>query len=75
MTTLTPVQYIDDASIRNKEWSLYSGIFNHEDITLIERHFLELLHWKLALSEPELFINVVNLSGLINGQTKLLSPV
>ncbi|KAJ7481012.1 hypothetical protein B0H11DRAFT_1229735 [Mycena galericulata] len=47
-------KYTNDSTLRNVHWALCSGVFGKGDIGRIEREFLAVLDWDLAVSEADL---------------------
>ena len=47
-------KYTNDTTLKNSHWSIATGLFGKQDIGRIEREFLEVLDWELAVSESDL---------------------
>ncbi|PCH37634.1 hypothetical protein WOLCODRAFT_135755 [Wolfiporia cocos MD-104 SS10] len=47
-------KYTNDSTLKNVHWGMCSGVFGKRDIGRIEREFLDVLDWELAISEPDL---------------------
>lgn len=47
-------KYTTDFPLKNGHWSAATGIFGKKDVGRIEREFLKVLDWNLAISENEI---------------------
>ncbi|KAF7296985.1 Cyclin N-terminal domain-containing protein [Mycena indigotica] len=47
-------KYTNDSTLRNSHWALCTGVFGKGDVGRIEREFLEVLDWELAIKEADL---------------------
>ena len=47
-------KYTNDSTLKNRHWSISTGLFGKRDIGRIEREFLDVLDWKLAVSESDI---------------------
>ncbi|KAF7291390.1 Cyclin N-terminal domain-containing protein [Mycena indigotica] len=47
-------KYTNDSTLRNIHWALCTGVFGRRDVGRIEREFLEVLDWELAINEADL---------------------
>ena len=47
-------KYTNDSSPRNGRWAIATGLFGKRDVARIEREFLEVLQWELAISESDI---------------------
>ncbi|KAJ7641915.1 hypothetical protein FB45DRAFT_901340 [Roridomyces roridus] len=47
-------KYTNDSSLRNTHWAMSTGVFGRRDIGRIEREFLDLLKWRLRVTERDL---------------------
>ena len=47
-------QYLNDSTLKNVHWALCTDIFSKHDIGHIERKYLEVVSFKLGLSEADL---------------------
>ena len=47
-------KYTNDSTLRNGHWAIATGLFGKRDIGRIEREFLDVLDWELAVSEPDI---------------------
>jgi len=46
-------KYLNDSTLKNVHWSLCTGLFNKRDVGRIEREFLDVLDFELAVSEGD----------------------
>jgi len=51
---IVATKYLNDSSPKNFHWSVLTGIFGARDIGTIEREFLGVLDWDLAISEANI---------------------
>ena len=51
---ITASKYTNDASLRNPKWSEATRRFGKNDINRIEREFLDVLDWRLGISESDI---------------------
>ncbi|KAJ7764393.1 hypothetical protein B0H16DRAFT_1368223, partial [Mycena metata] len=56
-------KYTSDSTMKNVHWAACTGIFSTRDICRIEREFLAVLDWELAVSEGDL---LAHHAGLIS---------
>ncbi|KAF9645650.1 hypothetical protein BDM02DRAFT_3189546 [Thelephora ganbajun] len=56
-------KYINDWSIKNYHWALCSGVFGRRDIGRIEREFLDVLDWDLAVTEADILNHYDHISA------------
>jgi hypothetical protein len=47
-------KYTNDSTIKNDRWAIATGLFGKRDIGRIEREFLDVLGWELAVSESDI---------------------
>lgn len=47
-------QYTNDSTLKNIHWALVTGVFGKRDVGRIEREFLDVLGWNLAISEADI---------------------
>ncbi|KAK7040563.1 cyclin N-terminal domain-containing protein [Favolaschia claudopus] len=47
-------KYTQDSTLRNVHWAMVTGVFGRRDIGRIEREFLEVLDWELAVRESDI---------------------
>jgi hypothetical protein len=47
-------KYTNDSTLKNSHWAVATGLFGKRDIGRIEREFLEVLDWELAVSESDI---------------------
>lgn len=47
-------KYTNDFTLKNGHWAAATGLFGNQDIGRIEREFLEVLNWELAVSESDI---------------------
>jgi hypothetical protein len=47
-------QYLNDSTLKNIHWALCTGVFGKRDVGRIEREYLEVLDFKLGISEADL---------------------
>ncbi|KAJ7604118.1 hypothetical protein FB45DRAFT_939816 [Roridomyces roridus] len=50
-------KYTQDSPLKNVHWSICSGVFSKNDIGRIEREFLSVLDWQLAIREKNVLIH------------------
>ncbi|KAF7313165.1 Cyclin N-terminal domain-containing protein [Mycena kentingensis (nom. inval.)] len=46
-------KYTNDSTLKNVHWALCTGVFGKRDVGRIEREFLEVLDWELAIREAD----------------------
>ncbi|KAJ7453545.1 hypothetical protein B0H11DRAFT_2200889, partial [Mycena galericulata] len=51
---ITASKYTNDSTLKNVHWALCTGVFGKRDVGRIEREFLDVLDWELAVSEADL---------------------
>ncbi|KAJ7772857.1 hypothetical protein DFH07DRAFT_878385 [Mycena maculata] len=51
---ITASKYTNDSTLKNVHWALCTGVFGKRDVGRIEREFLDVLDWELAVGEGEL---------------------
>ncbi|KAJ7092821.1 hypothetical protein B0H15DRAFT_905411 [Mycena belliarum] len=61
-------KYTNDSPLRNAHWGIFSAIDSIYDIALIEREFLDRLHWELGVSEAEVEAEFVALVSALEGE-------
>ncbi|KAJ7092818.1 hypothetical protein B0H15DRAFT_929674 [Mycena belliarum] len=61
-------KYTNDSPLRNAHWGIFSAIDSLYDIALIEREFLDTLHWELGVSEAEVEAEFVALVSALEGE-------
>ena len=47
-------KYTNDSTLKNRHWAIATGLFGKRDIGRIEREFLDVLNWELAVSESNI---------------------
>jgi len=47
-------KYTNDSTLKNIHWAMVSGTFGKRDIGRIEREFIEVVDWELAVTEADL---------------------
>ncbi|KAL1707179.1 hypothetical protein EV121DRAFT_256260 [Schizophyllum commune] len=47
-------KYTNDSTLKNVHWALCTGVFGKRDVGRIEREFLEVLNFELAISEADI---------------------
>jgi len=47
-------KYLNDSPLRNSHWAICSGCLGNRDIGFVEREFLQILDWKLAVEESDI---------------------
>ena len=47
-------KYTNDSTLKNNQWAIATGLFGKRDIGRVEREFLEVLDWDLAVSESDI---------------------
>ena len=47
-------KYTNDSTLKNDHWAIATGLFGKRDIGRIEREFLDVLDWELAVSESDI---------------------
>jgi len=47
-------KYLNDVSLKNVHWAASTGVFGKRDVGRIEREFLDVLDWGLAISEADI---------------------
>ncbi|KIY45092.1 hypothetical protein FISHEDRAFT_20572, partial [Fistulina hepatica ATCC 64428] len=47
-------KYLNDSSPKNAHWAIYTGVFGMRDVGLVEREFLTVLDFDMAISEADL---------------------
>lgn len=49
-------KYTNDSTLKNIHWAMVTGTFGKRDIGRIEREFIEVLDWDLAVTETDLLV-------------------
>ena len=47
-------KYTNDSTLKNNHWAIATSIFGKRDIGRVEREFLDVLNWELAVSESDI---------------------
>ena len=47
-------KYTNDSTLKNNHWAIATGLFGKRDIGRVEREFLDVLDWELAVSESDI---------------------
>ena len=47
-------KYTNDSTLKNSQWAIATGLFGKRDIGRVEREFLDVLDWELAVSESDI---------------------
>jgi len=47
-------KYTNDSTLKNSHWAIATGLFGKRDIGRVEREFLDVLDWELAVSESDI---------------------
>ncbi|KAJ7612243.1 hypothetical protein FB45DRAFT_940144 [Roridomyces roridus] len=63
-------KYTQDSPLKNVHWSICSGVFSKNDIGRIEREFLSVLDWQLAIREKDVLTHYAGIMRAA-GQTGL----
>ena len=63
-------QFTNDSTLQNVHWAIATGIFGKRDVGRIEREFLEVLDWDLAVSENEIADHYPSIIALYPAQVK-----
>ncbi|KAJ7651045.1 hypothetical protein FB45DRAFT_1050863 [Roridomyces roridus] len=61
-------KYTSDTCLKNVHWGICSGIFGKRDIGRIEREFLDVIDWKLGISEADV---LAHHTGLMRAAIRL----
>ncbi|KAF9793427.1 hypothetical protein BJ322DRAFT_128192 [Thelephora terrestris] len=61
-------KYTNDSTLKNIHWAMITNTFGKRDIGRIEREFLEVLDWDLAVSEADLLVVRDSLLHLLPAQ-------
>ncbi|KAF5367216.1 hypothetical protein D9757_012220 [Collybiopsis confluens] len=70
-------KYLNDSTLKNVHWALCTGVFGKRDVGRIEREFLDVLDWELAVSEADILAHHAGVSAIIAPSpppSKQLSP-
>ncbi|KAJ7100044.1 hypothetical protein B0H15DRAFT_998941 [Mycena belliarum] len=59
-----PRNYTNDSTLKNVHWALCSGVFGRRDVGRIEREFLAVLDWELAVASAELLAHHAALADI-----------
>ncbi|KAJ6622980.1 hypothetical protein B0H10DRAFT_2162698 [Mycena sp. CBHHK59/15] len=59
---ITASKYLNDSTLKNVHWALCTGVFGKRDVGRIEREFLDVLDWELAVSEADLLAHHAGLA-------------
>ncbi|KLO14928.1 hypothetical protein SCHPADRAFT_888947 [Schizopora paradoxa] len=46
-------KYLNDSSLKNAHWALCTRLFGKRDVARVEREFLDVLNWELAVKEND----------------------
>ena len=66
---ITASKYTNDSTLKNIHWAMVSGTFGKRDIGRIEREFIEVVDWDLAVTEADLLLVRESLLHLIPSQS------
>ncbi|TCD60940.1 hypothetical protein EIP91_009274 [Steccherinum ochraceum] len=50
-------KYVNDVTLKNRHWSICSGIFSARDVSRIEREFLQVLDYELGFTESHILLH------------------
>lgn len=64
-SSFLPYQYLNDITITNGYWALYTGIFGRRDVGVIEREMLQVLGYELRILENDILDHLDDLSAAI----------
>ncbi|KAJ7628816.1 hypothetical protein FB45DRAFT_794735 [Roridomyces roridus] len=64
-------KYTNDSTLRNVHWALCTGVFGKRDIGRIEREFLEVLDWDLAVTAEDVLAHREGLMQVAEGVPRL----
>ncbi|TFY78388.1 hypothetical protein EWM64_g5624 [Hericium alpestre] len=59
-------KYLNDSSLKNVHWAVCTGLFGRRDIGRIEREFLDVLDWELAVSESDILAHHHTIMSLVS---------
>ncbi|KAA1469237.1 hypothetical protein DENSPDRAFT_593533 [Dentipellis sp. KUC8613] len=62
-------KYLNDSSLKNVHWAVCTGVFGKRDIGRIEREFLDVLDWELAISEADILAHHDGIMSLFSTHT------
>ncbi|THH33204.1 hypothetical protein EUX98_g1010 [Antrodiella citrinella] len=57
-------KYVNDVTIKNPHWSICSGIFSSRDVGRVEREFLQVLDYKLGITESDILVHYAPIMAL-----------
>ncbi|KAF7291384.1 Cyclin N-terminal domain-containing protein [Mycena indigotica] len=57
-------KYTNDSTLKNMHWALCTGVFGKRDVGRIEREFLGVLNWELAIKEADLLAHHAALTAV-----------
>ncbi|KAF8884798.1 hypothetical protein BD779DRAFT_1535472 [Infundibulicybe gibba] len=58
-------KYLNDSTLKNCHWALCTGVFGKRDVGRIEREFLDVLDFELAVAEDDLLSHHDGLSAVV----------
>ena len=64
---ITLFQYLNDSTLKNVHWALCTGVFGKRDIGRIEREYLDVLDFELAVTEDDILSNHQGLMSIALG--------
>ncbi|PPQ82317.1 hypothetical protein CVT26_013128 [Gymnopilus dilepis] len=64
-------KYLNDSTLKNVHWALCSGIFTKSDVNRIEREYLDILNFRLSITEDDLLGHYEGLSWAISDLPRL----
>jgi len=67
-------KYTNDSTLKNIHWALVTNVFGKRDIGRIEREFLDVLDWDLAVTESEILEHHSSIITLYLPRTRPTSP-
>ena len=74
-------KYTNDSTLKNGHWAIATGLFGKRDIGRVEREFLDVLDWELAVSESDILdlhdalMALYPLRRLVRTPKRLIPPI
>ena len=65
----SPLQYLNDSTLKNVHWALCTGVFGKRDVGRIEREYLDVLDFELGITEADILSHHQGLLNAVSPST------
>ncbi|TFK72734.1 hypothetical protein BDN72DRAFT_815631 [Pluteus cervinus] len=72
---IVAAKYLNDSTLKNVHWALCTGVFGKRDVGRIEREFLDVLNFELAIAESDLLAHYHGIMTVAEHFEQKSSPV